>query len=147
MSDIADFDLSKFLPYLLNQAADRQSVAFRQVYREHYGMLRMEWRVLFHLGQFGDMTAKDICAKAQMHKTKASRAVAALELKRFLVRSQVATDRRRELLSLTPLGHRAYVHLNKAAHSFDSELQKQLGSADTRVLIRCLIKLSAGQAD
>ncbi|MEM9195855.1 MAG: thiamine pyrophosphate-dependent enzyme [Myxococcota bacterium] len=33
-------------------------------------MLRTEWRVLFHLGRRPDMTAKDICTQAKLHKTK-----------------------------------------------------------------------------
>jgi ATP-dependent Lon protease len=38
-------------------------------------MLRTEWRVLFHLGIYGEMTATDIVNRARIHKTKVSRAV------------------------------------------------------------------------
>ena len=48
-SDI--FELSAFTPYLLNQAAEAQSDVFSRNYRDLYGMLRTEWRVLFHLGR------------------------------------------------------------------------------------------------
>ncbi len=34
------FDLRLFLPYLLNQAAEASSLAFQQVYKNRYGMLR-----------------------------------------------------------------------------------------------------------
>ena len=40
-------DLSNFLPYLLNQAADAQGVTFIPSYKERYGMLQTEWRILF----------------------------------------------------------------------------------------------------
>ncbi|MFL3647262.1 MAG: hypothetical protein ACJ04O_12475, partial [Cellvibrionales bacterium] len=60
MSDSNNFDLQAFLPYLLNQAAEASSLSFQRVYQERYGMLRGEWRVLFHLGIFGQMTARDI---------------------------------------------------------------------------------------
>ncbi|MCV3273844.1 MarR family winged helix-turn-helix transcriptional regulator [Roseobacter sinensis] len=141
----ADFNLSEFLPYLLNQAADRQSMAFSPAYRARYGMLRTEWRVLFHLGQYGEMTAKRICEMAQLHKTKASRAVAALEAKRFLRRREVAEDRRHALLRLTPAGRAAYAHLYDAARAFDMEVQTRLTVEDARVLKRCLIKLAASE--
>jgi len=137
------FDLSQFLPYLLSQAADAQSDAFNPAYKRKYGMLRTEWRVLFHLGQYGDLTAKTICDMAQLHKTKTSRAVAALVAKRFVIRSAIETDRRQELLSLTKAGQAAYADLNKAAQRFDSKIADQLGAEDTRTLKRCLAQLAA----
>ena len=78
MQNLGEFDLKDFLPYLLNQAAEEASLGFQVLYKERYGMLRTEWRVLFHLGRYGDMTAKEICDRARTHKTKVSRAVAAL---------------------------------------------------------------------
>jgi DNA-binding MarR family transcriptional regulator len=53
-------------------------------------MLRTEWRVLFHLGRYGAMSAREISRRAGIHKTKVSRAVAALERKRFLERRDSA---------------------------------------------------------
>ena len=50
MENSDTFDLQLFLPYLLNQAAEESSLSFQRVYKDRYGMLRTEWRVLFHLG-------------------------------------------------------------------------------------------------
>jgi len=69
MADSDDFDLQLFLPYPLNQAAEDSSLSFQRVYKDRYGMLRTEWRVLFHLGIFGQMTARDISVRAKIHKT------------------------------------------------------------------------------
>ena len=80
MPEEIEFDLQDFLPYLLNQAAEVSSLEFQQVYRDRYGMLRTEWRVLFHLGLYGTMTAAQIGSRAKMHKTKISRAVQRLSL-------------------------------------------------------------------
>ena len=60
MTQKTKFDLQNFLPYLLSQAADASSCGFRQYYKDNYGMLRTEWRVVFHLGCYGKMTAKEI---------------------------------------------------------------------------------------
>ena len=38
-------ELTHFLPYLLNQAAEASSLAFQRTYKDRYGMLRTEWRV------------------------------------------------------------------------------------------------------
>ena len=82
-----DFDLQEFLPFLLNMAAEEVSLEFQRIYKGRHGMLRTEWRVLFHLGNFGEMTAKEIGQRAKVHKTKISRAVQRLEQRRYLART------------------------------------------------------------
>ncbi len=116
------FTLPRFLPYLLNQAAEAASAEFQAYYKARYGMLRTEWRVLFHLGIYGDMTASEVCTRAAIHKTKVSRAVAALEAKRFVKRRTDAEDRRNEPLSLTPAGTRAFTDLQEAAAAYEARL-------------------------
>lgn len=138
MASSDDFDLQNFLPYLLNQAAEASSIDFQRYYKDRYGMLRTEWRVLFHLGRYGEMTAKEICTRASIHKTKVSRAVGALEVKRFLTRREMPDDRRHERLGLTQAGHAAYADLRDAAMLFDERLVADLAKADQAVFRRCL---------
>ena len=71
--------LESFLPYRLNRLADAVSREFSRIYRDRYGLTRPEWRLLATLGQYGTMTATAVGAHSAMHKTKVSRAVAALE--------------------------------------------------------------------
>ena len=142
MSEIDDFDLRDFMPYLLNQAAEASSLDFQRLYKSRYGMLRTEWRVLFHLGRYGAMTAKEICARARTHKTKVSRAVSALEGKRFLTRAEVSEDRRHERLALTPAGQAAYRDLTQEAREFDAGLLAPFSEADQEVLRRCLAQIA-----
>lgn len=138
MENDVEFNLRDFLPYLLNQAAEMSSREFQSYYKERYGMLRTEWRVLFHLGRYGEMTAKEICDRASIHKTKVSRAVAALEDKRFLKRHQLEKDRRNEGLSLTRVGQTAFDDLVVAAQKFDTRLTAQFSLDDVATLRRCL---------
>lgn len=137
-----DFDLSRFLPYVLNQAAEASSAGFQTYYRQRYGMLRTEWRVLFHLGRYGGMTAKEICARASMHKTKISRAVLALETKRYLLRTPQEQDRRHETLSLTRQGQAVYADLVQAAEAYDASLSAHFSRQEREVLNRCLEKIA-----
>jgi DNA-binding MarR family transcriptional regulator len=137
-----DFDLSRFLPYALNQAAEATSIGFQNQYRQRYSMLRTEWRVLFHLGRYGDMTAKEICERASMHKTKVSRAVRALEQKRYLLREPQEHDRRHETLSLTRQGQAVYKDLYKSAKVYDAELSAHFTSEERDILNRCLEKIA-----
>jgi len=138
-----DFDLQNFLPYLLNQAAEESSLAFQQVYKGRYGMLRTEWRVLFHLGIYGEMTAKDIGARARIHKTKVSRAVSKLEQRRFLTRNRDENDRRVEHLDLTAAGRAAYRDLHSVADTYDQKLSALFPVAEAKML-RFMLRRLAG---
>ena len=133
------FELAEFLPYLLNQAAEASSLEFQKIYKGRYGMLRTEWRVLFHLGMHGRMTAKEIGTRAKMHKTKISRAVAKLEDRRYLVRERNPADRRFETLELTQAGRAAYRDLCAEARAYDQALASRF-SADEAALLRKMLK-------
>lgn len=137
------FDLQQFLPYLLNLAAEDSSLSFQRLYKNRYGMLRTEWRVLFHLGIYGRMTARDIGQKARIHKTKISRAVGALEKRRFLQRTRSQTDRRQEDLSLTKAGIAAYLDLMNVAETYQAELLKGFTPDEVSALKQMLQRLSA----
>ncbi len=139
------FDLEKFLPYLLNQASEVSSLAFQQVYKDRYGMLRTEWRVLFHLGLYGRMTASEIGARAKTHKTKISRAVHSLVTRRFVSRERDAGDRRVEHLTLTSTGQAAYVELSGIAERYEATLMKSLSVEESQVLRRALLKLAEAE--
>ena len=142
MTENGAFDLKDFLPYLLNQAAEVTGREFQTYYRHRYGMLRTEWRVVFHLGRYGDMTATEICARSMTHKTKVSRAVKALEKKRFVRRTVVAADKRNETLSLTPGGRAAFRDLFSAARAYHKAGTRQFSAQDDAVLRACLAKIA-----
>ena len=142
MNQNTDFDLQDFMPYLLNQAAEHTRRGFETYYKSKYGMLRTEWRVIFHLGRCGKMTAKDICDRARMHKTKVSRAVQSLEEKHYLHRKPLANDRRHEVLELTNDGEIIFNDLHIEAQEFDKTLMAKF-TEDEQVQIRqLLIKIS-----
>ncbi len=142
MTEKNSFDLMLFLPYLLNQAAEESSMAFQKLYKDRYGMLRTEWRVLFHLGIFGDRTAREICDMSRLHKTKVSRAVAALEKRRFIVREKVEEDRRSEILKLTKAGQDAYSDLRSIAETYDQKISTDLTGEEDRILRQALVKIA-----
>lgn len=136
------FDLERFLPYLLTQAAGMTGRSFSTVYRREFGMTQTQWRVMANLGKFGAMSAADICRLAHTEKTKVSRAVAALEGMGLLRRSRSDSDRRRENLSLTTEGQRALAHLGKLAEAYDRGLRARIGEDRARALetaLRALI--------
>lgn len=140
--DDETFDLKDFVPYLLNISGEVTSRGFEASYKNEYGMTRTQWRVLFHLGRYGDMTARDICTRARTHKTKVSRAVSALEDIRFLKRQKDLDDRRFETLCLTTDGYKAYKTLCGKAAKFDRNLSAHFTSQENAILRRCLRQLA-----
>ncbi|WP_299773437.1 MarR family transcriptional regulator [uncultured Tateyamaria sp.] len=142
MKSAKDFDVRQFLPYLLNQAAEASSLEFQKVYKDKYGMLRNEWRVLFHLGIYGRMTASDIGARAQMHKTKISRAVQRLAERRYLTRTRADKDRRVEYLTLTPAGQQVYRDLKGIAQDYDAALTDSISAEEANMLRGLLLRLA-----
>lgn len=143
MQENDDFDLETFLPYLLNQAAETSGLEFQRLYKDRYGLLRTEWRVLFHLGMYGRMTAKEIGLRARVHKTKISRAVHSLVQRRFLTRNRDEHDRRMEHLELTKAGRAAYRDLRAAAQAYDENLLSRFSPEEADQLKRLLGILAA----
>lgn len=143
------FQLERFLPYLLNQAAEATSRGFHAAYRDKYGLTRTQWRVLANLGQFGAMTARDICALSHIEKTKVSRAISALEVSEILTRTTSKQDRRVEILALTAKGAAVFADLGQLALAYDASLRVHLGltqAANLETLLQALKLLSQGDA-
>ncbi len=137
------FEMQEFLPYLLNRAAEEVSLDFQTYYKRRYGMLRTEWRVLFHLGRYGNLTASEIGQRARIHKTKISRAVSALEGRRFLAREKMEQDRRQELLSLTSAGKAAYDDLSAISLKYNEKIRARFTSEEWETLSDCLTRLAS----
>lgn len=137
-----DFELKDFMPYLLNQAADATSRQFETNYKSKYGMLRTEWRVVFHLGSYGKMTAKEICDRAHVHKTKVSRAVHSLDAKKLLHRKPLENDKRHEILELTKNGIKVFADLHDEARRFDGQMMAAFSPSERDQIRQFLIRIA-----
>lgn len=143
LRDSARLELERFLPYRLNVVAESVSRALSRLYAERYGISIPEWRVIATLGQYERMTAKAIGAHSRMHKTKVSRAVAALEAKGLAVRAANADDLREAFVALTGRGRRLYAELAPRALAFERALDAALGARERRHLDALLFSLEA----
>jgi DNA-binding MarR family transcriptional regulator len=120
--------LEAFLPYRMTRIGSEVSAQFRSIYGPEHDLTIPEWRVLATLGQFGEVSAKVIGRHSGMHKTKVSRAVSTLDGRRWLRRTQNGTDRREEILTLTPAGRRAYEAIVPKALAFEKRILSELGT-------------------
>jgi DNA-binding MarR family transcriptional regulator len=135
--------LEAFLPYRLNRLAEDVSRNFSKLYRDRFGLTRPEWRLLATLGQYGTMTATAVGQHSAMHKTKVSRAVAALAQRHWLIRTPDEADRRIEHLRLTSAGVAAYREMVPLAHAFEAKLLAALPEADREAALRLITQLAA----
>lgn len=133
--------LSRFLPYRLNVLAHVVAGGLDRIYTERFGFGIPEWRLIATLGEFGPMTARDIGAHSQMHKTKVSRAVATLEERGLLTRRANERDRREAFLSLTEKGAEIYSMIVPTALEYSERLTAELSEADLAVFERIIAHL------
>lgn len=129
IEDANSLALEGFLPYRLARAAEIISRQFATLYRERHGLTRPEWRTLATIGQFDRITATDIGAHSSMHKTKVSRAIRALEERKWITRQVDDIDRRIEHIELTREGRTHYRDLVNLARSYEAKLVQTLGQS------------------
>lgn len=117
------FDIDNFLPYRLSRVAERLSAHFMRFSGVGEDISWAEWQVLWSLGERIHKTAKAISGHSGLTKTKISRAVKALEDRRWLERRRDHDDRRFELLALTSLGMEGYAVLKSRAGDYQRWLE------------------------
>ncbi len=137
--------LEQFLPYRLNRISAAVSRDFRAVYGPDFDLTIPEWRVLATIGQFETITAREIGRHSSMHKTKVSRAVKALEDRRWLRRRPNDEDRREEHLALTELGRSVYGKIVPRALEFEKRIVVALGD-QAEAFLAALERLEAAHA-
>ncbi|HUN10784.1 MAG TPA: MarR family transcriptional regulator [Rhabdaerophilum sp.] len=137
----APLKLENFLPYRLSLLASEVSQSLAQAYGDRFGISIPEWRVLATLGQFGTITARDICVHSHMHKTTVSRAVATLEKRKLILRKANRSDLREAFLELTETGRGVYLDIVPMATAFSDALCQGLDAAERKHLDALIDKL------
>ena len=138
-----DLSLQDFLPYRLNNAAERISVALSRIYQSEFGINIAEWRVLAALHERRAVLAKDIVNYTHMDKVRVSRAIKSLEEKGYLQRQTSMSDSRAAELSLTKKGRELYRVVVPRALEWQEELLEPLSEIDRQELHRILNRLDS----
>ncbi len=136
-----ELDLRQFLPYRMDQVAQRISKALAGIYGERFGLTIPEWRVLAWLSHEGSMTAGDIARVANMDKATTSRAVQRLEDRGLLRRSTAPHDQRAQILSLTDKAQPLLAELLPLALDWEARLLETFAPQEFRDLLRLVEKL------
>lgn len=123
---MADFNLEDFLPYQIAVLNTRISHDFSVIYKEMYGISRAEWRVVAHLAHACSVSVREIHKRADMDKSKVSRAAARLETEGYIRKRASAKDKRLLELSLTEKGREMMAVLEPLALEFEQEFLEKL---------------------
>lgn len=142
-----ELKLDVFLPYLLSVLSETVSQSLARLYGERYGISIPEWRVLAIVGPNATMTATEVGTIGQMHKTKVSRAVAALVEKDLLERERNRADQREALLRLSDQGVALYNEFVPSARAFNAALVEALSPTEREQLVSILDRLAERARD
>ncbi|ASK89709.1 MarR family winged helix-turn-helix transcriptional regulator [Sphingorhabdus sp. SMR4y] len=135
------FDLDDFLPFRLHLAAESTSQRFYPQYRDVFKINRTEWRVFFHIGQHGPITANRISRMSRLEKSKISRAITKLEERGWVERSYSQGHRRSHDLLLTHNGTETFQALAEMAAQFNDMLEEHLGKGEMKKILEQLRSL------
>ncbi len=135
------FDLDAFLPYRLAKLASRVSRGFAQEYSARFGLSIPEWRVMAHLSQSDSVSVRELHLKADLEKSKASRAAARLEAAGLVDKKISETDRRLIELSLSAKGEEMMAELRPLALSYEADVLSDLSPEDRAQLDRLIGQL------
>ncbi len=136
-----ELQLESFLPYLVNNLADRISTGLSRIYAGEYGLSVPEWRVLANLAEHGVLNATQIVTTTGMEKSKVSRAVKSLTARGLIVQRRKEVDNRARDLALTAAGLALYGDLVPRALAWEGELLECLSVSEYRDFMYLLGKL------
>ena len=131
---MADFQLTRFLPFRLNRLAAEISEQLAALYAERFQIDIPQWRVLATLSSGDGWTAKAIVASTRTNKSTISRAVEALEKRGLIEAVQSPQDKREYRLRLTPSGRKLFLKLEPLVLDYERKLMQHLGENDGRRL-------------
>lgn len=137
------FDLDAFLPYRLAKLASRVSRGFAQEYGGRFGLTIPEWRVMAHLSQATSVSVRELHLRADLEKSKASRAAARLEAAGLVVKKVSETDRRLIDLSLSDKGQEMMAELSPLALTYEAKVLETLSPEERETLDKLIGRLLA----
>lgn len=97
-------DLAHYVPALLTFVSNKLSRSGSALYRRHFGVGIIEWRVLTMLALEPSIPASRVCQVIGLDKGPVSRSLAGLERQGLVTIRADAADTRRRLATLTPAG-------------------------------------------
>lgn len=138
------FRLDAFLPYRLNQLAERVSGALASVYSQRFDLSIPQWRILATLQAEPGLTARHVGMRTNLDKVCVSRALARLVDRGLVERSACSHDARASELRLTAEGRQLFARIAPLALGWEEALLCEFSPTERRDLLDLLAKLTQG---
>jgi len=142
----AALDLERRLTYRFSVISSMVMRAVASMYGPRYGLLPPNWKAMAAIGRYGPMSAKDVCARTTVEPDKVTRAVDRLVALGYVQRAEDEFDRRRVVLSLSPVGRKVYEDIEGATRRIELLLLNALSTREREALDRITTKLQ-GQTE
>jgi DNA-binding MarR family transcriptional regulator len=133
-------DTEPYIPGLVTHLSNKLSRSASTLYRRHFGIGVLEWRILSHLAAVPGASASRLCAEIGLDKGAASRGLQRLAALGLIGLDEDGRVRRARL---TPSGRRLHDRMLVVALERERRLLAPLGPAERETLRGLLARLEA----
>lgn len=137
-SDVPVLDLTRYVPALLTFVSNKLSRSGSALYRRHFGVGIIEWRILAMLAVEPSIPATRICQVIGLDKGPVSRSLALMERRGLVTIRADQADTRRRLATLTPAGHALHDRIIVVALERERRLLSCLTAEQRATLVELL---------
>ena len=134
-------DLSRYVPALLTFVSNKLSRSGSALYRRHFGVGIIEWRILAMLAVEPSIPASRICQVIGLDKGPVSRSLAFMERRGLVSIRADDADTRRRLATLTPAGRALHDRIIVVALERERRLLSCLTAEQQATLVELLNRL------
>lgn len=134
-------DLHNYVPYYIRSIANRLSQIDQRIYRNSLNVGLNEWACLALLAREDGISASRICEVSGYDKAVISRSVRSLMDKGYVSARAVANHNRKQLLSLTAKGKKAYLTIEALVLERERLLLEDVTPAQKKVLLKLLARI------
>jgi DNA-binding MarR family transcriptional regulator len=145
--DVPVLDLTRYVPALLTFVSNKLSRSGSALYRRHFGVGIIEWRILAMLAVEPSIPATRICQVIGLDKGPVSRSLALMGRRGLVAVRADEADTRRRLATLTPAGRALHDRIIVVALERERRLLSCLTDEQRTVLIEVLNLLHDNLAD
>ena len=140
----ADDDLAsvtRFYTYRLHKLSTLLSRQMHDELRARYDLGLAEWRTVAVLGEFGELSLRDVARHGTTDKAQVSRLLPGLIQRSYVARDAHPTDRRRASLRLTEAGLKLYEEILVLGRQRQNWLVEALTGEERTMLVDSLDRL------
>lgn len=142
MSFAKPVSVDDLLNYRLSCLLSQSGAMVTRLCEGRYGVTRREWRLVCILAAQGAMSPSALAERAHLERARVSRHITDLGIKKLLERAEVAGDKRRALVALTPRGQALYEELFPQSVKLNNALLGVLTDAELAAFDLALGRLS-----